>query len=489
MKYTCITFLLFIISLGMSVNVYSQEPFRCIVATDGTGTHTSIQAAIDACPDNERSLIFVKNGLYEERVSIGSKDVESSKMISLIGESAEGVVISSNGHRADNGLTFYDIVTFQVYAKDFYAENLTIQNTAGNVGQAEALFTGNDKQTFKNCRILGFQDTFRSKKGTRSYFKDCWIEGAVDFIYAGGIIFFDDCSIHHVRGGYVAAPEDCFASIPKSKTACGKVLKLGFIFRNCDLTANDDVKDQCYLGRPWSENSGIFYLNCKLGSHITAKGWQEWGGNETTACFAEYNSMDAEGNLLDVSQRASWSFQLPKEDAENLLTPEYVYDRAKANDPYDPVSLCVAPQEPGFLTVSNKALTWGTVNGAVGYIVLKGDKLIAITTKTTYTDETDGEGKYSVKTIDEMGRLSTARLEGTVSSMEDMAVSQWNVKVDGKNISWNGNAKAELFTLNGVCIAFSSFQDSFVVEANNGIYILKLTDEQNDSYFQKIVIK
>ena len=88
-----------------------------------------------------------------------------------------------------------------------------------------------------------------------------------------------------------------------------------------------------------------------------------------------------------------------------------------------------------------------------------------------------------------MGRLSTARLEGTVSSMEDMAVSQWNVKVDGKNISWNGNAKAELFTLNGVCIAFSSFQDSFVVEANNGIYILKLTDEQNDSYFQKIVIQ
>ena len=57
------------------------------------------------------------------------------------------------------------------------------------------------------------------------------------------------------------------------------------------------------------------------------------------------------------------------------------------------------------MTVSNKALTWGTVNGAVGYIVLKGDKLIAITTKTTYTDETDGEGKYSVKTIDEMGRL------------------------------------------------------------------------------------
>ena len=65
--------------LGMSVNVYSQEPFRCIVATDGTGTHTSIQAAIDACPDNERSLIFVKNGLYEERVSIGSKDVDQAK--------------------------------------------------------------------------------------------------------------------------------------------------------------------------------------------------------------------------------------------------------------------------------------------------------------------------------------------------------------------------------------------------------------------------
>ncbi|HET7733909.1 MAG TPA: pectinesterase family protein, partial [Paludibacter sp.] len=335
-------FLLFLLSICLGANA---QPFRFIVAADGTGNYTTIQAALDACPDGVQSLVFVKNGTYNEQVSLGSKTLASTKKISLIGESAAGVVITHSQSRAASGSpTFEDICTVKIYATDFYAENITIQNTAGNTGMAEALYTAGDRQTFKNCRILGYQDTYRSKKGTRGYFKNCWIEGAVDFIYAGGTLFFDDCNINCVKGGgYIVAPEDAYATIPKASTVIQKFLRLGFIFRNCNIIANSDVSASSYtLGRPWNTNAGAFYLNCKLGNHIKSAGWTVMGGNETSACFAEYNSIDANGNPIDITGRISWSFQLPKADVDSFLTPAKVY-AASYTTGYNPVSLCISP--------------------------------------------------------------------------------------------------------------------------------------------------
>ena len=249
--------LLFTFLLGTAFNSYSA-PFRFIVASDGMGDYTTIQAAITACPDNERSIVFVKNGTYDEQVTLGTKTVASKKLISLIGESYGGVIITHNQYRASSGSpTYEDICTVKLYANDFYAENITIQNTA-TAGMAEALFTAGDRQTFKNCQVLGYQDAYRAKKGVRCYFKKSLIQGAVDFIYAGGTVFFDDCTINCVKGGgYIAAPEDRYKYIAAASTTIGKDLNLEFIFRNCNITANSDVADNSYtLGRPWNITSG-----------------------------------------------------------------------------------------------------------------------------------------------------------------------------------------------------------------------------------------
>ena len=72
--------IVFLLSVTLAINA---QPFRYIVAADGSGTHTTVQSAIDACPDNERSIIFVKNGIYFGQTSIGTKTVASSKLISL----------------------------------------------------------------------------------------------------------------------------------------------------------------------------------------------------------------------------------------------------------------------------------------------------------------------------------------------------------------------------------------------------------------------
>jgi len=56
-----------------------------IVAKDGTGNFTTIQAAIDSVPSNssKRTVIFVKNGTYKEVVTIRKNNIH------LIGEAIQ----------------------------------------------------------------------------------------------------------------------------------------------------------------------------------------------------------------------------------------------------------------------------------------------------------------------------------------------------------------------------------------------------------------
>lgn len=63
-----------------------------------------------------------------------------------------------------------------------------IKNTAprpspGDVGgQAVALRIGGDQAAFYNCGFYGAQDTLYDDHG-RHYFKDCFIQGSIDFIF------------------------------------------------------------------------------------------------------------------------------------------------------------------------------------------------------------------------------------------------------------------------------------------------------------------
>lgn len=475
--------------LSVMVATLGSQPFRCIVATDGSGTHSSIQAAIDDCPDGERSLIFIKKGIYPEQISIGNKNTSSTKLLSLIGEHPDSVIITNSRYRSTaNGLSFYDVVTVQIFAVDFYAENLTIENVAGNMGQAEALFTGADRQTFKNVKLKSYQDTYRSKKGTRGYFKNCWIEGAVDFIYAGGVLFFDDCTIHCVAGGgYITAPEDAAFTIPKLQTASDKFLRLGFIFRNCDITAGAGVTaGSYYLGRPWNSMAGSFYLNCTLGPHINSKGWKEWNGNETTSSFAEYQSVDPNGNPIDISQRVAWSFQLPQSDVENHFTTQAIYKRVSSTV-YNPDSICIAPESPGVLTREGNTLSWQAVNDVAGYIILKDGSYYASTTETAYTLSDAVEGNFSVVSIGRWGQLSSA---GAISAIHTPNSEQWIISQDESQIRFDRPLRIRAFTVEGRLV-YQSEQyleklDTHKLQA--GILLLNMRDASGRQHKEKLII-
>ena len=207
--------------------------------------------------------------------------------------------------------TFYTY-TLMVEADDFYAENLTIENTAGPVGQAVALHEG-DRCVFRNCKFLGNQDTlYTAGQNSRQYFADCYIEGTTDFIFGAATALFDRCTICSKADSYITA-----ASTPKGKP-------YGYVFRTCKLIAKEGV-NKVYLGRPWRDYAKVVYLNCELGDQILSKGWSNWDNTsrDKTAYFAEFGNT---GPGADSEQRIDWSHILTQAEAseyttENILTP------------------------------------------------------------------------------------------------------------------------------------------------------------------------
>jgi pectinesterase len=184
----------------------------------------------------------------------------------------------------------------RVSANDFRAENLTFENSFGTGSQAVALLVEADRAVFENCRFLGWQDTLFINGG-RQLFTDCYIEGHVDFIFGSATAFFDNCEIHSKEAGYVTAH---FRMSDEERT--------GFVFYRCRLTGMNTGRG-VYLGRPWRPFARVVFIECWLGSHITAEGWDNWRdpGREKTAWFAEYKSR---GPGANTNSRVRWSRQL-----------------------------------------------------------------------------------------------------------------------------------------------------------------------------------
>jgi pectinesterase len=281
-----------------------KDEFSVVVDQKGTGDFLTIQEAINASPafPYKRITIFIKDGIYKEKVKVHSWNPK----ITLLGESREGTIITYDDYFNKIGLgrnsTFYTY-TMLVEGNDFFAKNLTIQNTAGEVGQAVALNVNADRVCFTNCSLLGNQDTlYTSGEGTKNYFSNCYIEGTTDFIFGDATVLFENCEIHSIKDSYITA-----ASTPQNTA-------FGYVFKNCKLTAAAKAT-QVYLGRPWRIYAKTVFMNCAMGEHIKPEGWENWSKPEAekTSFYAEYNCT---GVGYQPEKRVAWSHQLDKIQAQ-----------------------------------------------------------------------------------------------------------------------------------------------------------------------------
>lgn len=276
------------------------------VAKDGTGDYTTIQAAIDAAPNNGTAyyVIAIKNGTYKEVLTIP----KNKNYIYFKGENSEKTVLTFDNYASKlngSGVEYGTSGSASVFINGSYfkAENLTFENSAGiDAGQALAINIGGNYAAFNKCRFLGFQDTYYAGNNTIQYLKECYIAGTVDFMFGGSTALFDKCTIHSIRNGYVTA-----ASTPEGQ-------KYGYVYLNCKLTGVSGIAT-VHLGRPWRPNANVVFITCEMGSHIKPEGWNNWGNvaNEATAFYAEYKST---GDGYKPGQRQPWSKQLTEEQAK-----------------------------------------------------------------------------------------------------------------------------------------------------------------------------
>lgn len=294
--------------------------YDLVVAKDGSGDFFSVQEAIDAVPDfrkGKRTTILVRKGVYKEKIVIP----ESKMHISLIGE--DGAVLSYDDYakklnRFGEEKGTSGSASCYIYGSDFYAENITFENTAGPVGQAVACLVSADRAYFKKCSFLGFQDTlYTYRKGSRQYYEDCYIQGTVDFIFGWSVAVFNRCHIHSLGKGYVTAP------------STDQHQAYGYVFYDCQLTADEGV-EKVYLSRPWRPYAKAVFIRCNLGKHITPEGWNNWRNpnNEKTAFFAEYQSTGEGAHLSKRVPYAHLLKNLKGYDMERILA---------GNDGWNPV--------------------------------------------------------------------------------------------------------------------------------------------------------
>jgi pectinesterase len=299
------------------------------VAKDGSGDYTSIQAAVTAAPASRTAVftIYIKDGIYSEKVTVPS----TKPFLQFVGQSVANTILTwRDDNTTPDGkggtLGTGGSGSIVVLATDFSALNMTFVNSYGDGSQAVAVSLYADRAAFKNCRFMGNQDTLLTYESggavSRHYFKDCYIDGNVDFIFGNAIAIFDNCTIYaktrvvNAATSYITA-----ANTPPTQA-------YGYLFRRAKLPSNNGTT-LYYLGRPWQNSTGfstaagtlannkVVFSRTKIGvNELQPAGWATWdaGTDVTKITNAEFRTTYFDGHPVNLSQRVSWAKQLAPDD-------------------------------------------------------------------------------------------------------------------------------------------------------------------------------
>lgn len=293
----------------------------------------TVQGAVNfanSCGQSHEMVISVSPGVYEEQLYIRSKN-----HLTIRGAGKESTVI-----RFDNCNAYTDGVGSGVASVPELGEavgkaggrsvvlvencdmlrfeNISLENTHGHGSQAETVyFNSNDGRLIAvNCNFIGEQDTVELKGWC--LFRDCSLTGDVDFIWGyARTALFESCEIRsceNANGGYIV----------QARCESGD---RGFVFLDCDITAESGVADgSVYLARSGGDGScfdNVTYIGCRMGDHIADAGWYSSPAPNPSAPsgengWKEYLSRNMSGMFLDVSSRYSGSRQISAQEYESL---------------------------------------------------------------------------------------------------------------------------------------------------------------------------
>jgi pectinesterase len=229
-----------------------------IVASDGSGDFKTIQKAINAVPrtNDQRLIIFIKDGLYHEKVRI------DPGFITLRGQSRQGARIEFSQGTDDFTNHPDDIgrAVVNINGSDCVLQNLTVKNTHGVIGpHAFAIYGHGDKTVVVDCDVLsqGADTLALWGEGSGSYQARLNICGSVDFVCPRGWCYMTDCTLHQVK--------------PKADATIwhdgGRDADMKFVLRNCRFDGVGDMPS--WILARHHHDAQFFLLDCNFSKTLS----------------------------------------------------------------------------------------------------------------------------------------------------------------------------------------------------------------------------
>jgi pectinesterase len=251
---------------------------QIVVDAGGKGDFKTIQEALNSLPDSALAdrVIFIKKGTYREKVFMTKSHVV------LQGEDEKNTTITQaiarDIWRCDGNSTDWGVATLNLRGNDITLKNLSIINSYGFDHMADTTIgcMVDGKMTQKKVARNGHQMALRSFETTRLkvinctlrayggdtvspwntqagmfYFKDCTMEGGVDFYCPRGWAYAEGCKfICHNRE---AAIWHDGSGNKEQKT----------VLKDCSFSGDDGFK----LGR-YHKDSQFYLLNCTFAKNM-----------------------------------------------------------------------------------------------------------------------------------------------------------------------------------------------------------------------------
>lgn len=277
--------------------------------------------------------------------------------VSLIGQSQKGVVIYNDP--IVEGISYTPTIHLSGWAKDFYAEDMTLENRfpywlsmegqtgAVGAGRAVVFRDQGNRSIMKNVELWSWQDTYYSANASadyRGYFENCTIAGVVDWLCGNGDIWLQKCDI--------VIRDRAWNNIAAPSTETSQ--QWGYVFNQCNIMPEPGVKlekladGNWTLARPWTNpddtrSPACTFLNTKMSIKPRDSGWGSMG-LEKKLRFHEYETMDGNGNLLSLGARSLVASNPAAGSDDCILTAaqaaEYTIRAVMGGtDSFDPVSL------------------------------------------------------------------------------------------------------------------------------------------------------
>eukprot|EP00249_Psilotum_nudum_P030439 c43055_g1_i1 orf=39-1190(-) len=303
-----------LVSLNNSFHASASVSRYLRVDQRGRGSFRTIQAAVDSVPVGNTQWVYIQidAGIYHEKVTIPY----NKPYVMFQGAGRQASIITWSDTASSEGTA--DSATFSAMAPNFIAKGMGFRNGApppspgANGRQAVAVLLSGDMMAFYECGFYGAQDTLFDYEG-RHYFKGCYIEGSIDFVFGHGQSTYKGCHL------YVKAQPGYLSGSITAQNRDDPHDSSGFVFVDCTITGTGEV----FLGRAWGSYSRVVFMHTYMSAIVVPQGWYDWGNpqRESTVYYGQYK---CSGPGANAAGRVKWSHELSDREAEPFVEINFI---------------------------------------------------------------------------------------------------------------------------------------------------------------------